>query len=68
MEQWKEKCPIKRLRAYLSQEFGCTDAQMDALEKAAQEEMECAAQYAIQAPEPDPANVLQDVFYEGGDA
>lgn len=67
VEEWKAKCPIKRLREYLAQEYGCTQEEMDALERSAHEEMEQAATYALNAPEPDPANVLQDVFCEGGD-
>lgn len=66
--QWKEKCPIKRLRAYLQSEYGCTEGELDALERLANEEMDKAAEYALNAPEPDPACVLEDVFYEGGNA
>ena len=43
-----------------------SEAELDAIEQAAAEEMEQAAQYALNAPEPNPADVLQDVFYEGG--
>lgn len=66
LEEWKEKCPIKRLREYLIAEHGCTEAELDALHDAAEEEMAKAADYALNAPEPDPAYVLRDVFYEGG--
>lgn len=67
LEEWKQKCPIKRLRAYLISEHGCTEEELDALEKSAAEEMDKAAEYALAAPEPDPAYVMRDVFYEGGD-
>lgn len=40
---------------------------MDALEQSATEEMAAAAEFALNDPEPDPAYVLQDVFYEGGE-
>ena len=63
--QWKDKCPIKRLREYLMTTFAVSTEELDALEKAAQEEMEQAAEFALNAPEPDPAKVMEDVFYEG---
>ena len=66
VEEWKAKCPIKRLREYLMAEHGCTVEELDAIEKAAIDEMDEAAEYALAAPEPDPAYVMRDVFYEGG--
>lgn len=66
VEEWKAKCPIKRLREYLIAEQGCTEEELNAIEKAAEEEMAAAAEYALNAPEPDPAYVMRDVFYEGG--
>ena len=67
VEEWKAKDPIKRLREYLKKEHKVTDAEMDALEQSATEEMAAAAEFALNDPEPDPAYVLQDVFYEGGE-
>ena len=62
---WKEKCPIKRYRQKLLEQ-GFTAEELDAIEAAAQKEADEAAEFALQSPDPDPAHVLDDVFYEGG--
>ena len=67
VEEWKAKDPIKRLREYLKEEHKVTDAELDALEQSAADEMAAAAEFALNDPEPDPTYVLQDVFYEGGE-
>ena len=67
LKEWKQKCPINRLRAHLVSQFECVEEELDALEKSAAEEMERAAEFALAASEPDPAFVMRDVFYEGGD-
>ncbi len=67
VEEWKAKCPIKRLREYLMKEHGVKETELDAIEAAAQAEIDEAAEYALNNPDPDPADVMKDVFYEGGD-
>ena len=37
------------------------------MEKKATELADEAEEFALNSPEPDPAHVLDDVFYEGGD-
>ncbi|MDO8685924.1 MAG: thiamine pyrophosphate-dependent dehydrogenase E1 component subunit alpha [Clostridiales bacterium] len=64
VEAWKGKCPIKRLRKYLLQNGILTEKELDKIEQDAYEEIEEAAQFAIESPEPDPAAVMEDVFYE----
>lgn len=66
VEEWKKKDPIPRLREYLMKEYKVTVEELDAIAAAAQKEIDEAAEYALNAAEPDPANVLVDVFYEGG--
>lgn len=66
VEEWKQKDPIKRLREFLAKEYKVSDKEMDALEESAHKEIEEAAEFALHDPEPDPAHVLDDVFYEGG--
>lgn len=66
VEEWKKKDPIKRLREFLAKEYKISDKEMDALEESAHKEIEEAAEFALHDPEPDPAHVLDDVFYEGG--
>lgn len=67
VDAWKEKDPIKRLREFLKDEYKVSDKEMDAMEQAAFEEMEEAAEFTLNDPEPDTAHVMDNVFYEGGD-
>lgn len=64
---WKEKCPIKRYRNKLIEQGLFTAEELDAIERSAQAEADAAAEFALNSPEPDPATLLDDVFYEGGD-
>ena len=66
VEQWKEKCPIKRYREKLLEQGLFTARELDAMEQAALREADEAAEFALNSPEPDPATLLEDVFYEGG--
>lgn len=68
IEEWKEKCPIKRYRSKLIEEGMFTSEELDQIEREAQEEADRAAEFALNSPDPDPASLLDDVFYEGGDA
>lgn len=63
VESWKAKCPIKRYRAALLTQ-GFTEKELDDMEEAARKEADEAAEFALNSPEPDPAHVLGDVFYE----
>ena len=63
VESWKAKCPIKRYRAELLAN-GFTAAELDKVETDAAAEAEAAAEFALNSPEPDPAHVLDDVFFE----
>lgn len=65
VEQWKQKCPIKRYREKLLDQGLFTAAELDAMEKAALDEADAAAEFALNSPEPDPSTLLEDVFYEG---
>ncbi|MCD8249348.1 MAG: thiamine pyrophosphate-dependent dehydrogenase E1 component subunit alpha [Lachnospiraceae bacterium] len=64
--EWKEKCPIKRYRAKLLEQGLFTEEELNEIEAAAKKEAEEAAEFALNSPEPDPAGLLNDVFYEGG--
>lgn len=68
VEEWKQKDPIKRFREKLIVQGFFTAEELDAMEAAAQKEADDAAEFALNSPEPDPATLLEDVFYEGGDA
>lgn len=66
VEEWKKKDPIKRYREKLIAQGLFTAEELDAIEVAAQTEADNAAEFALNSPEPDPATLLDDVFYEGG--
>lgn len=68
VEEWKRKCPIKRYRERLLEEGLFTGNELNQIEREAQEEADKAAEFALNSPDPDPASLLDDVFYEGGDA
>lgn len=66
VEWWKEhKDPIKLFRAYLTKNKLATKRELDEIEAAAADKMAKAVDFAMNSPEPDPAHVLDDVFYEG---
>ena len=64
VEEWKKKCPIRRFRDYLLTNGLAEEKELDAIEKEAAVTAENAAEFAVESPEPDPASVLEDVFYE----
>jgi pyruvate dehydrogenase E1 component alpha subunit len=65
VERWKSRCPIKRFERYLT-DRGMPSEKLKKLEQRAIEEIEKASYFAEQSPEPNPANVMDDVFYEEG--
>ena len=64
---WKAKDPIKRWREKLIAAGLYTAAELDQMDQSAEEETTAATEFALNSPNPDPAHVLDDVFYEGGD-
>ncbi len=62
---WMERCPIKAFRAYLLKEKLAKKKELDEIEQAADAEMEAATEFALNSPEPDPAQVMDDVFFVG---
>ena len=65
IESWKAKDPIKAYHDKLLTQ-GVTEEELKALEDQAAKETEEAVEFALNSPEPDPAHVLDDVFYEEG--
>jgi len=65
VESWKLKCPIKRLREHLISESILTVEECDAIDRDAYNQVEEATKFALESPEPDPATVLEDVYFEG---
>ena len=64
VNSWKEKCPIKRLRAYMLENKILLEEELAKIEKDTEMEIEKAAKFATDSPEPDPSTVMEDVFYE----
>ena len=67
VDEWKKKDPIKRWGERLIAEGLYTQEELDAMLASADAETEAATEFALNSPNPDPAHVLDDVFYEGGD-
>ncbi len=61
---WMEKCPIKRLRETMINEKIATEKELDEIEANAQKAVDEAAEFALNSPEPDPAHVMDDVYFE----
>ena len=66
VEEWKEKKdPIKLFKEYCIKNKLATKKQLEDIEAKAKAEMDEAVEFAMNSPEPDPAHVMDDVFYEG---
>lgn len=66
VEDWKaNRDPIRLMREYLIENGLSTEEELDGIVKDAQARMDAAVLFAENSPEPDPAHVLDDVFYEG---
>ena len=61
VEEWRKRDPIEQQEARL-REVG---VDVDALRTEVTEEINAAAQEALQAPMPDPAKAVEGVFCEG---
>ena len=67
IDDWKQnRDPIKLWAEKLIDRGQYTREELDAIARRAEEEVEAAADFAMNSPEPDPAHVLDNVFYEGG--
>ena len=60
--EWKEKCPIKRFRAYLESNKIFTAKELDAMEKQAEDDIEKAVEFAQNSPYPSLDTILDDVY------
>lgn len=65
VKAWKEKDAIDRFEAEIIKREWGTKEELDKIRNDAFEEMEKAAEFALNSPEPDPAHLMDDVFYEG---
>ena len=62
VEKWKQKCPINRLRKYLTQDKDVPDTVLEKIEKNVQEQIDEAVEFAKSEPFADPSEVYKDVY------
>ena len=60
--EWKERCPIQRMKAFALKNKIFTEAEIDAMEAKTTDILDKAVEFGKAAPEPDVANVLDNVF------
>lgn len=63
VEAWKEKDAIRRLREYMLAEGIATIDEINEIEMKSKADVDAAAEFAMNSPEPDPATVTDDVFF-----
>ncbi len=63
-EEWLAKDPIPRLEKTLLKMKFATQAELDAIKAAADDEIAAAIKFAEESPQPDPAELLTDVYAE----
>ncbi|MBF2087078.1 pyruvate dehydrogenase (acetyl-transferring) E1 component subunit alpha [Thermoleptolyngbya sp. C42_A2020_037] len=63
-EFWFARDPIKRLAAHLIEQNLATDEELKAIDRKIQATVEDAVQFALESPEPNPADLYKYVFAE----
>ncbi len=62
IDQWKERCPLKRFRLFLLENSVSSEKELDAIDKKIENEVEQSIEYALSEPAPDPSTVYDHVF------
>lgn len=62
VEQWKDRCPIKRHRDYLLEHKIFTEKELDDMQQQAADAVKAAVEYAENSPEPKIENIFDDVY------
>ncbi len=65
LDEWKEKCPVKTMRARLIEEGIITEAEIDRESVGIAAEIDEAVEFALASPLPEPADLATDVYYGG---
>lgn len=63
---WKQRCPIRRFRAWLVQQGCLSQAEADAIEAEKEQEIENAIEFGKSSPYPHVTELTTDVFSETG--
>jgi pyruvate dehydrogenase E1 component alpha subunit len=66
VKAWMEKCPIPLMKAKMLEDKTASAAELDAIEKKAMADVEDAATFALESPEPDPSTVMDNVYCVSG--
>jgi pyruvate dehydrogenase E1 component alpha subunit len=64
VEEWKKKCPIKKMEEYLLKEKVITEKELSTIKKRLEKEMADAVSFAKESPEPELEVLYEDVFAE----
>ena len=59
---WKEKCPIKYFRKFLTDNKVFTDEELDKIAENAKAQIQEAVEYAKNSPEPSVDDIYEDVY------
>jgi len=62
IEEWKQKCPIKRFKKVLTDASVMTLDEVEAIDQAAKTAVDLAAEEALTFPEPSPLNMEDEVY------
>ena len=62
INSWKERCPIKLFRSYLTENGVFTEPELDALTENAKKTIDQAVEYAKSSPEPSVDDIFDDVY------
>jgi acetoin:2,6-dichlorophenolindophenol oxidoreductase subunit alpha len=62
VKEWKEKCPIRRFKAYLTAEGIASADELKALDLQAQKDIQAAVDFSNNSPEPKIENILDEVY------
>jgi len=62
VKEWKNKCPIKRFKAFLAKEGILSEQEMEDMEKKIRKEVEEAVEFARSSPYPAPEESLEDIL------
>ncbi|SCL89781.1 thiamine pyrophosphate-dependent dehydrogenase E1 component subunit alpha [Sporanaerobacter sp. PP17-6a] len=62
VEEWKKKCPIKRLRKYILENNIAKEEELNDIEKTAKDQIEEAVEFANNSPNPPIETVTEDVY------
>lgn len=62
IEEWKEKCPIKRLKTYLLENNILSEKEANEIQKKAKDDIEKAVEFANNSPNPSLDTITEDVY------